>query len=634
MARSKKIPKNHHKNTQNSTQKNQKHDVNGLQSINKGKSHHRQLQFSSQEFEFDLEEILVEEEVHEDTAVEDIIEDAPLVQVTQADVAGEVNLWSTSVYCFVLGANPPSSVLTGFAKKVWQGHGIDKISFLPNDIFLVRFKTKAQQQFVLNNGHLLFDNKPVIVNEWKPETELIKHGVKKIPIRMKLFGFARIMVEVEIGQQFPNVIKFLDENGKTQTLKVRYDWLPLSCTTCKGMGHLAEQCRKGTEKKVVRPIQKDHMQQAVQSIPTAEVTLTPVLVQKTLVIGSSLPRRFITKLMRTDNGDRRTFSYNGLSVMEYLSQSLHKSRLGISGSRRVEKGESKTKIKTKNWNKVRINLCEDWAICTNTSLHKGGRIWHIWDPNSFDVDICDVTVQSIHAKVYDKSRKKLFWLTVVYGLNHAHERTELWDSLRVYHSKVSGPWLVGGDFNAVMARDERIGGAPVSNAEIQPMLQAIQDCNLVDLSARGSFFTWSNKHENDTKVYSRIDRVFSIAEWTDIFPDGYVHFLPESTFDHYPCLIHLEVKHQRRGTTFKYFNMWSMAPGYSDIVRTGWQKECQGTPMYKVVTKLRGLKAALKNLNKEQFDNIENLTHMAEIALQKFQELLILDPLNERLCQN
>ncbi|XP_074291447.1 uncharacterized protein LOC141618246 [Silene latifolia] len=242
--------------------------------------------------------------------------------------------------------------------------------------------------------------------------------------------------------------------------------------------------------------------------------------------------------------------------------------------------------------------------------------------------------KSIHAKVLDKSRKKLFWLTVVYGLNHAHERNELWDSLRGYHSKVSGPWLVGGDFNAVMARDERIVGAPLSNTEIQPMLQATQDCHLVDLSARISFFTWSNKHESDTNVYSRIDRVFSNAEWTDIFPDGYVHFLPKGTFDHCPCLVNFEVEHQRRGATFKYFNMWSMAPGYSDIVKTRWQKECKGTPMYKVVTQLRGLKAALKALNEEQFDNIENLTHMAEIALQKFQELLILDPLNEQLCQN
>ncbi|XP_074310072.1 uncharacterized protein LOC141644876 [Silene latifolia] len=181
-----------------------------------------------------------------------------------------------------------------------------------------------------------------------------------------------------------------------------------------------------------------------------------------------------------------------------------------------------------------------------------------------------------------------------------------------------------------------IQSTPTTGVILTPVL--VPNTPLIEISlprsARGAFYTWSNKHESGTKVYSRIDRVFINDEWTDIFPDGYVHFLLEGTFDHCPCLVNFEVEHQRRGATFKYFNMWSLAPGYSDIVRTSSQRECQGTPMYRVVTKLKGLKSALKKLNKEQFDKIENLTHVAELSLQNFQELLILDPLNEQLCQN
>ncbi|XP_074299770.1 uncharacterized protein LOC141630932 [Silene latifolia] len=136
-----------------------------------------------------------------------------------------------------------------------------------------------QQQFVLNNGHLIFDNKPVIIKEWHPEMQLVKHEVKRIPLWMKLYdldvklwgieclkklssgvgkfikcdestfhknflGFARIMVEVDIDQSFPTVLNFLDETDKSQTIKVVYDWLPLSCTKCKGLGHLAENCER------------------------------------------------------------------------------------------------------------------------------------------------------------------------------------------------------------------------------------------------------------------------------------------------------------------------------------------------------------------------------------------------------
>ncbi|XP_074288392.1 uncharacterized protein LOC141613555 [Silene latifolia] len=213
----------------------------------------------------------------------------PLVKITHNDVAGEVVYWSTSVFCYVLGANPPSNVISGFVKRVRQTQGLDKVSFMPNGIFLARFKTKAQQQEVLSNGHFLFDNKPVIVKEWTPETVLIKHDVKKVPIWMKIFGldvkywgleslkklcgsvgtfikcynstthkdflgFARIMIEVDIGQHFPTAISFIDEHGVTQSVRVVYDWLQILCTACKGIGHLATDCRKKVPKPVVRKV--------------------------------------------------------------------------------------------------------------------------------------------------------------------------------------------------------------------------------------------------------------------------------------------------------------------------------------------------------------------------------------------
>ncbi|XP_074304331.1 uncharacterized protein LOC141639047 [Silene latifolia] len=54
--------------------------------------------------------------------------------------------------------------------------------------------------------------------------------------------------------------------------------------------------------------------------------------------------------------------------------------------------------------------------------------------------------------------------------------------------------------------------------------------------------------------------------------------------------------------------------------------------MYKVVHKLKGLKYDLKKLNKDQFWDIENLTHVAELSLRQFQNMLVQDPLNEDLC--
>ncbi|XP_074318796.1 uncharacterized protein LOC141655625 [Silene latifolia] len=390
----------------------------------------------------------------------------------------------------------------------------------------------------------------------------------------------------------------MDENGKTQTLKVVYDWLPLKCTKCKGLGHLATDCRKGgvakpVGKKVWRPkgvgvtkpvpvqqppknvpvqrnVQKTLVQNLVPNTPIVPVAvMTPVMVANTPLVESSLPRRFISRLMRNEDGGRR-LSPGGVTFMEALSNSMHKARLCLIDYRNMEKGESSKSI-------------------SEYGLHKGERIWLIWDPNSFDVKVYDISIQSIHTKVLDKIRKKIFWFTVVYGLNKLAERIPLWDSLRQYQKDVRGPWIVGGDFNTIMASNERIRGALITNAEMAPLAQ----------------------------VYSKLDRALVNVDWVDMFPDSYVYYLPEGLFNHCPGLIHFEGEVHRRGTPFKYFNMWSLAPEYDSIIRNGWNKEGQGTPMFRIVQKLRGLKADLKKLNKEQFGDIENLTH---------------DPVNEEMC--
>ncbi|XP_074266858.1 uncharacterized protein LOC141590148 [Silene latifolia] len=58
----------------------------------------------------------------------------------------------------------------------------------------------------------------------------------------------------------------------------------------------------------------------------------------------------------------------------------------------------------------------------------------------------------------------------------------------------------------------------------------------------------------------------------------------------------------------------------------------QGTLMFRMVKKLRGLKGEFKQLDKEQFSDIENLTHIVEMSLLHYQNLLVQDHLNEEAC--
>ncbi|XP_074305283.1 uncharacterized protein LOC141640377 [Silene latifolia] len=270
---------------------------------------------------------------------------------------------------------------------------------------------------------------------------------------------------------------------------------------------------------------------------------------------------------------------------------------GKRGLRRIQ-ADNETKIRGSNWIKVKNVVCDSWAICTNSSYHKRGRIWLIWQPSQVVVNVQHVTAQLIHAKVFDKTRDCQFWFTLVYGFNKDKDRESLWESLITLGKRVDN------------------------------------DCHrdLTELKTIGSFFTWNNKHENGSKVYSKIDRVLVNADWLNDFPDCFANFLPEWLFDHCPCVIYFQEERERKGSPFKYFNMWSLVDDFLRVVETHWKKTVNGNPMFQVTQKLKTLKHSLKQLDRHNFSDIENITHVTEVALEGFQKQLRLDPLNQEIC--
>lgn len=47
------------------------------------------------------------------------------------------------------------------------------------------------------------------------------------------------------------------------------------------------------------------------------------------------------------------------------------------------------------------------------------------------------------------------------------ERLEIWEELQDIGAIIQDPWLVGGDFNVILTKEEKQGGLPFTNAEAQ-----------------------------------------------------------------------------------------------------------------------------------------------------------------------
>ena len=98
--------------------------------------------------------------------------------------------------------------------------------------------------------------------------------------------------------------------------------------------------------------------------------------------------------------------------------------------------------------------------------------------------------------------------------------------------------MVGGDFNTVLHLNERIG-SPVTLQEVEPFRQCLSYCELQEVSASGSFFTWNNKQGGGDRVCTKIDRLVANEAWSRSFPNAACHLYPEGAFDHCPCVVNL-----------------------------------------------------------------------------------------------
>ncbi|PHT89687.1 hypothetical protein T459_04800 [Capsicum annuum] len=65
--------------------------------------------------------------------------------------------------------------------------------------------------------------------------------------------------------------------------------------------------------------------------------------------------------------------------------------------------------------------------------------------------------------------------------------------LRTIAAQTTKPWLIWGDFNALLKSQDRVHGAPVTRAEIQEFATCMHDLSLNKLAWKGEYYSWSNK---------------------------------------------------------------------------------------------------------------------------------------------
>ncbi|KAK9667072.1 hypothetical protein RND81_14G230600 [Saponaria officinalis] len=267
----------------------------------------------------------------------------------------------------------------------------------------------------------------------------------------------------------------------------------------------------------------------------------------------------------------------------------------------------------------------------NYNSHNNGRIWLLWNSATTYVTVLEEHRQVVHCLVKHHATNREFHASVVYGRNNAADRQELWDSVALFGASV-GPWIVLGDFNVIRYEWEKVSHIPPVTSDLLAFNDCVLGCGLADMNCTGCEFTWHNRQDSRSAVYSKLDRVSINEDWSRVFCQTSAQFIPPGLSDHSPSLVtfHGDPLPRKR---FSFLNCWADHPSFRNLVLDAWDYEITGIPMFRLMRKLRNVKQRLKLLHQNQFSDIGKRVQRRKEELADCYNALLANPLYDILIQ-
>ncbi|KAK4383216.1 hypothetical protein Sango_2797800 [Sesamum angolense] len=321
------------------------------------------------------------------------------------------------------------------------------------------------------------------------------------------FDYARVCVMLDYNSVLPKHLVIMSpfmRDGKEVACRVdiEYEWLPQRCKECKSLGHTATVCpelkRKILRKPVEIYVQKtkptakiDKGDKAVESSRNDSANENTIRVLSKQPVWNCPTIKAASWNVRGLNGVAHQRSVVQL-VREFQLQFLHL----------VE-----TRVRVQNAVTVQNSILQNWSWFTDYN-GPGGRIWLAWLPSEVEVDILQVDNQYIHCKVTNKKEHTKCLKTMLYGEYDLIPRRSLWRCIQQLATDIcDDPWLITGDFNAVIDDSEVSGTAADTSQSMTEFRECVTKLELLHLPFAGAPFTWHNCSEGGRSLWKRLDRM-------------------------------------------------------------------------------------------------------------------------------
>lgn len=152
-----------------------------------------------------------------------------------------------------------------------------------------------------------------------------------------------------------------------------------------------------------------------------------------------------------------------------------------------------------------------------------------WKKN-ISTTILQATKNFIHGWIVDPLTHKFFNFCGIYG--SPDYNSKLFVMRNIINLISDEPWLLCGDFNLALKPKETSGG--LWPRTFQREVKVLWDhSHMIDLGFIGEKFTCSNLQEDHDRIFARLDRVATKAQWISFFPYSRVYHLDPWLLDHF-----------------------------------------------------------------------------------------------------
>ncbi|KAH1096692.1 hypothetical protein J1N35_013613 [Gossypium stocksii] len=157
------------------------------------------------------------------------------------------------------------------------------------------------------------------------------------------------------------------------------------------------------------------------------------------------------------------------------------------------------------------------------------------------------------------------------------------------------PWMAIGDFNAILASFEKLGGLNKGRRCLH-FGDFVDSVELHDLGFRRPHFTW---HRGSLSEH--LDRALANEAWIHNFPNCRITHLSRIKLDHRPLLLSFNPNISLpRGSSFRFLVGWFEHPNFDSFFKDSW--ECSGN----FADTLGKFTQKLNEWNKKFYSNIIN----------------------------